>query len=233
MSDLKRFADSDVALVSKETLWKGRFQMDRYRLKHRKHDGGWTEEFAREIFERGHAAAVLPYDAARDRVVLIEQFRPGAYAAGLYPWLVEIVAGIIDPGETAEQVVRREAIEEAGVTLGKVEAIAHTLMTPGGCSEHVSIFCGEIADWGGAGLHGLAHEHEDIRVFSRTTDEAAAMLDAGQIHNAITVIALHWLLRQRERLRRDWAPAGEAESPSKRRKLAGRSHEVSKDEAKR
>ncbi|MGH7005896.1 MAG: NUDIX domain-containing protein, partial [Alphaproteobacteria bacterium] len=105
----------DVEVLEKTTVWKGRFQIDRYKLRHKLHDGGWSEPFIREVFERGHAAAVLPYDPIRDLVVLIELFRPGAYAAGRHPWLVEVVAGIIDPGEAVENVVRREAWEEAHV----------------------------------------------------------------------------------------------------------------------
>ena len=103
--------DDRIEVIEKTTPFQGYFRIDRYRLRHRKFDGGWTDEMSREIFERGHAAAVLLYDPERDRVVLIEQFRPGAYAAGMEPWLIEVVAGIIDPGETPEDVVRREAVE--------------------------------------------------------------------------------------------------------------------------
>ncbi|MEQ8695449.1 MAG: NUDIX domain-containing protein, partial [Bauldia litoralis] len=104
----------DVDILEKTTPYKGRFQIDRYRLRYHRFDGAWSEPVLREVFERGHAAAVLPYDPVRDEVVLIEQFRPGPLAAGeASPWLIEIVAGIIDPGETPEEVVRREADEEA------------------------------------------------------------------------------------------------------------------------
>ena len=194
----------DVEVVEKATVWKGRFQIDRYRLRHKKHDGGWSEPFQREVFERGQAAAVLPYDPVLDRVVLIEQFRPGAYAAGYHPWLVEIVAGIIDPGETAEAVVRREAWEEAHVELTAVERVASFLMTPGACSEAVEFFVGRADSRGASGIHGLAEEHEDIRVFTLSTDEAAALLAAGKIENALAIIAIQWLLLNRMQLRDRW-----------------------------
>jgi ADP-ribose pyrophosphatase len=194
----------DVEVLAKQTVWKGRFQIDRYTLRHKLHGGGWSEPFVREVFERGHAAAVLPYDPTLDRVVLIEQFRPGAYAAGRHPWLVEIVAGIIDPGETAEAVVRREAWEEAHVELGEVEEIASCLVTPGACSESLDIFVGRTDAKNAGGVYGLAHEHEDIRVFTLATDEAAALLAGRKIENAVAIIALQWLLLNRMQLRNRW-----------------------------
>jgi ADP-ribose pyrophosphatase len=195
----------DVEVVEKTEVYKGRFQIDRYRLRHKRHDGDWSESFVREVFERGQAAAVLPYDPVRDRVVLIEQFRPGAYAAGRHPWLIEIVAGIIDPGETAEAVVRREAWEEAHVELSAVERIGSFLMTPGACSEGVEFFVGRVDSEGAGGTYGLAQEHEDIRVFTVSTDEAAALLAAGKIENALAIIAIQWLLLNRMQLRDRWA----------------------------
>ena len=194
----------DVEILEKQTVWKGRFQIDRYTLRHRLHGGGWSEPFVREVFERGHAAAVLPYDPMLDRVVLIEQFRPGAYAAGRHPWLVEIVAGMIDPGETAEAVVRREAWEEAHVELGEVEPIASCLVTPGACSESLDIFVGRTDAKNAGGVYGLKHEHEDIRVFTLATDEVAALLAGRKIENAVAIIALQWLLLNRMQLRNRW-----------------------------
>lgn len=194
----------DVEVVEKATVYKGRFQIDRYRLRHKLHGGGTSDAFVREIFERGHAAAVLPYDPVLDRVVLIEQFRPGAYAAGRHPWLVEIVAGIIEPGETAEAVVRREAWEEAHVELGAVEPVASFLMTPGASSESVDFFIGRVDARSAGGIHGLPHEHEDIRVFTLSTDEAAALMAEGKVENALAILALQWLLLNRMQLRDRW-----------------------------
>jgi ADP-ribose pyrophosphatase len=194
----------DVEIVEKTTVYKGRFQVDRYRLRHKLHGGGWSEPFVREVFERGHAAAVLPYDPVLDRIVLIEQFRPGAYAAGLHPWLVEVVAGIIDPGETAEQVVRREAVEEAGVEIGEIEKVAKCMVTPGACSEYVEIFVGRVDASKCGGVHGLAHEHENIRAFALAVDEAEKMLAAHEFTNVVTIVALQWLLLNRMQLRDRW-----------------------------
>ena len=196
--------DERVEILEKTTPFKGYFQIDRYRLRHRKFDGGWTGEMTREIFERGHAAAVLLYDPAHDRVVLIEQFRPGAYAAGMEPWLIEIVAGIIEPGEAPEEVVRREAVEEAGCTVGELLPIGRFLATPGGSSETVTIYCGRVDSQGAGGVHGLDHEHEDIRVLPLDRAEALARLAAGGVTNLIAAAALQWLALNHTEVMRIW-----------------------------
>ena len=97
---------SDVEIIEKTVCYEGFFRIERYRLKHRLYNGSWSGEIVRELFERGHAAAVLPYDPVRDEVVLIEQFRVGALAAPGGPWLMEIVAGVIDGDETTAMGVR-------------------------------------------------------------------------------------------------------------------------------
>jgi len=196
--------DPRIEIVEKTTPFKGYFQIDLYRLRHRKFDGGWTDEMTREIFERGHAAAVLLYDPARDTVVLIEQFRPGAYAAGMEPWLIEIVAGIIEPGESPEEVVRREAVEEAGCTVGELYPIGRYLATPGGSSETLTVFCGRTDSRKAGGIHGLDHEHEDIRVLPLSRTEALERLARGEITNLTAVAALQWLALNHTELMRIW-----------------------------
>ena len=193
-----------VELLEKTTPHKGYFRMDRYRLRHERFAGGWTDVMTREVFERGNAAVVLPYDPQRDVVVLVEQFRIGAYAAGLDPWLVEAVAGIVEPGETPEEVARRAAEEEAGCRITALEPIGKVLPSPGGCSEVLYLYCGRIDSAGVGGLHGLAEEHEDIRAFTLSLDEALARLAQGHVANANAVITLQWLALNRVRLRRAW-----------------------------
>ncbi len=196
-----------VERFEKSTPYRGYFQMDLYRLRHRKFDGDWTTPMSREVFERGHAAAVLLYDPDRDTVVLIEQFRIGAYAAGTEPWLIEVVAGIIEPGEDAAEVVRREAVEEAGREIQDLVTIGTFLMTPGGSSETVAMFCGRVDSEGAGGIHGLDHEGEDIRVFAVPAEVALDRVLAQEHPNAITVITLQWLLLNRADLQRRWARA--------------------------
>jgi ADP-ribose pyrophosphatase len=200
----KNRSDDRVEIIDKQTPFRGYFRVEAYRLRHRTFEGGWTREISREVFERGHAAAALLYDPERDAVVLIEQFRAGAYAAGLEPWLIETVAGIIEPGEEAAEVVRREAMEEAGCEIGTMEPIGKFILSPGGSSETIALFCGRVASADAGGIHGLDHEDEDIRPLVLSTDEALARLAGGGIVNATTAIALQWLGLNRERLRAEW-----------------------------
>lgn len=197
--------DDDVRLLEHEVCYQGYFRLDRYRLQHRLFDGDWGPEIRREVLERGHAAAVLPYDAERDEVVLIEQFRAGAYARGDQPWQIEIVAGIIGAGETPAEVARREALEEAGCTLGqRWEAVASYYMSPGAVTEFMDVYCADTTAAGLGGIHGLESEGEDIRVHVLGFGTALDWLAAGRIHNSPAIIALQWLRLNRERLRREW-----------------------------
>lgn len=198
-------SDDRVEIIDKQTPYQGYFRIDAYRLRHRTYDGGWTREITREVFERGHAAGVLLYDPDRDAVVLVEQFRAGAHAAGLEPWLIETVAGIIEPGEAAAEVVRREAVEEAGCQVGTLVPIGTFILSPGGSSETLALFCGRVVSEAAGGVHGLCHEDEDIRPLVLSTDEALARLEAGGIVNASTVIALQWLALNKARLHALWS----------------------------
>ncbi|GAL21336.1 ADP-ribose pyrophosphatase [Vibrio maritimus] len=109
-----KYTLDDVDIVSKETVFKGFFEMVQFRFKHKRFEGGWSSVIDREMFVRGEAAAMLPYDPVRDQVVLIEQIRVGALEHES-PWQMEIVAGIVDKQESIEELVCREAVEEAGV----------------------------------------------------------------------------------------------------------------------
>lgn len=192
----------DVEILARETVFQGYFRVDRYTLRHRLFRGGWSRPIQRVLFERGHAAAVLPYDPERDRVLLIEQFRIGPYAHGGAPWQIEIVAGILHEGESPAELARREALEEAGCVLtSELLPVAAYYMSPGAVSEHMTLFCAltDLADAGG--IHGLDHEGEDIRVHVPTFDEAMAWLAAGRIQNSPAIIALQWLALNRPRLR--------------------------------
>ena len=183
----------DVEILNKQRVFSGYFGIDRYRLQHKLYDGGVRAELEREVFERGHVVAVLPLDIERERVVLIEQFRPGAYAAGLDPWLLECVAGIIEPGESVERVARREVREETGCDTGRIEQIARFMSSPGACSETVTLFWTEVDSECAQGIHGLADEGEDIRVCVMPIADAWAAAEDGRIVNAKTIIALQWL----------------------------------------
>lgn len=199
-----RFTDDDVQIVAKTREFQGYFAIDRWHVRHRTFAGGWTGDIVREIFERGHAVVVILYDPVRDSIALIEQFRAGALAAGQYPWLIECVAGIIDDGETPEQVAIREAHEEAGAKPDHIEHIGKFIITPGGSSETVELFVAQVDCSRIDGLHGLPHEGEDIRVFTLPVVEAYGMVKDGRIANSMAVVAIQWLMLEREALRARW-----------------------------
>lgn len=187
------FSKADVEVLSTETAYQGFFRMVKYRLRHKLFAGGWSKPLERELFDRGHAAALLPYDPITDQVVLLEQFRVGALAADCTPWQLEIVAGIIEPGESAEDVVSREAVEEAGVTVSGLKKITRYLSSSGGCSETLDVFVGRVDSSQAEGIHGLAHEGEDIRVRVVSRQQAYQWVESGKIENAASIIALQWL----------------------------------------
>ena len=197
------FGMEDVDIVAKETVYQGFFKMVKYRFRHKLFAGGWSGEISREMFERGHAAALLPYDPITDDVVLIEQFRVGAMAADCAPWQLEIVAGMIDhQDESAEDVVKREAVEEAGLTVSAIEKVTRYLSSSGGCSEMLDIFVGTVDSTQASGIHGLAEESEDIRVHVVSREQAYEWVESGKIENAATIIALQWLQLHYSRLQK-------------------------------
>ena len=196
--------DEKVELVEHVAAFQGYFRVGRYFFRHSLFGGGQSPVISREVFERGHAAAVLPYDPRRDEVVLIRQFRAGAYVAGHHPWCWEAVAGIIEEGETPDMVVRREAIEEAGLKIGDSIPIHTLLLSPGAMSETCALFLGRVDAAAAGGVFGLESEGENILVKVVPFGEARAMLDRGEIENAAAVVALQWLALHREEVRKRW-----------------------------
>ncbi|WP_017347500.1 ADP-ribose diphosphatase [Pantoea sp. A4] len=198
------FTKNDVEIIARDTCYNGFFQVVRYRFRHRLFNGGMSGEVVREVFERGHAAVLLPYDPQRDEVVLIEQIRIPAYDSSPSPWLLELVAGIIEPGESTEEVGRREAMEEAGLNVGRVKPILNYLSSPGGTSERLSIMVGEVDASQAGGCHGLEEENEDILVRVVSREQACQWVEEGIIDNAASVIALQWLALHHKKIREEW-----------------------------
>lgn len=191
-------------IINKEILYSGFFRMEKYCLQHTLYAGGWSAAINRELFVRGSCVAVLLYDPERDKVVLIEQFRAGAILQPDRAWLVEIVAGAIEEGETAIEVAYRESIEEAGCEIQELIVINEFYTTPGGASERITLFCGKIDSTQVGGIHGLDHEDEDISVRSVDFDEAYWMVESNEIESAIPIIAIQWLALNKEKIRQKW-----------------------------
>ncbi len=194
----------DIEILDKTTCYEGFFKLVRYRLKHTLFAGGWSGELLREVLERGHAAAVLPYDPIREQVVMIEQFRPGAIGHADGAWLWEIVAGILEPGESPGEVVYREVVEEAGCPVSDIIHICDFFVSPGSTSETTALFCGRVDASKASGIHGVASEHEDIQVHVVSFDTALEMLQAGKIRFAPAIIALQWLALHRDEVKARW-----------------------------
>ena len=192
-------------IMEEDLCFQGFYRLLRYRVRHALFEGGMGEPIVRELLVRGHAAGVLPYDPVRDEIVLVEQFRIGAVESPRSPWLLEIVAGLVEEGEQHEEVARREAMEEAGCQVHELEHICTYYSSPGGTNERVSLYVGRVDSAGlGGGIHGLAHEGENIRVEVRPAEEAFEQVARGLIDNAMSIIALQWLQLNRERLREAW-----------------------------
>jgi ADP-ribose pyrophosphatase len=203
--DMETPGGREYQVLTRQICYEGFFRLERLGLVHSLHGGGMSPVLSREIVERGDVAAVLLYDPRLDRVVMIEQFRVGAMGDSCGPWLLEIVAGLIEPGETPEEVARREAVEEAGCVIQTLEPITRFYATPAKSSERSYLYCGLVDAANVGGVHGLSHEGEDIRVVPFAAEEALALVDNGTINSAWPIIALQWLARHRKRLRTNGA----------------------------
>ena len=199
-----RFGAADVRVLGEEAAWSGHYAMRRVTLQHRRFAGGWSDPIVREVFERGDAVGVLPYDPVTDSLVMIEQFRAGAMRGDDSPWMLELVAGVVEPGESDEQVVHREALEEADCEIGELVPIATVFPSAGACSEQVRLFCGRVTGATAGGIHGLQEEGEDILVHVLPRQDALQLLAADRVPNGHTLIALQWLQIHGDALRERW-----------------------------
>lgn len=194
------FSSNEVEILNSETAFQGYFRVDRLSIRHATFAGD-SIEICREVFKRGNAVCVLLYDPKADKVVMVEQFRVGALAAES-PWMLEVVAGIVEPGETAQDVARREAVEEAGLVLDQVRPIIRYLPSGGGCDEWIDLMYAEVDSSAAHGLHGLADEGEDIKVHVLDAAEAFKLVVSGAINSSPAIIGLQWLELNRSRLKR-------------------------------
>jgi len=198
---INQFSNDDVKLKPIENLYDGFFKINLYQFKHALFAGGESETIKREILERGDAVAVLPYDPKTDQLLLIEQIRIGAMRSKDSPWLLECIAGMTDQSTDYEAVVKREALEEAGLELQHLEYMLSYLSSPGGTTERLYLYLA-FADLSNlqSGIFGLETEGEDIKTHIISFNDAMTRLNNGEIDNAATVISLQWLALNRERI---------------------------------
>jgi ADP-ribose pyrophosphatase len=201
MSSLIKFKQSDVEIIDKKRTFNGFFKIDEYHFRHALFSGGQSDVIVREIFERGDAVAVLPYDPKLNAVLLIEQIRIGALSETKSPWLLEVIAGMTDGSLDYEAVVRKEAQEESGIKLNHVELMLSYLSSPGGTSERIYLYYAETDLSEVGGVFGAPDEGEDIKVHIVPIEQAFALVDNGEVDNAATIICLQWLKLNQDKLK--------------------------------
>lgn len=197
------FTRDDVEIRQRQTLFQGFYRIDKVWLQHRQFSGEMGPEISRELFVRPSAVGVVAYDANTDEVLLIEQFRVGALD-NAHPWQYEVIAGLIEPGEALEDVARREAMEEAGVTLQDMEKVCEFMPSAGGSDELYTLYAAPADLSRAGGVHGVAEEGEDIRVNVVSLNQALQLIKSGRINNAPCILAVQWLALNKSRLQAKW-----------------------------
>jgi len=199
---------ADVAVQTRGQPYGDFFAVEEYDLSFQRFDGAHSPVVKRAVFVSGDAVTVVPYDPVRDRVLIVEQFRMGPFARGdSQPWQLEPIAGRIDPFETAEDAARREAVEEAGLTLGALLPIAGFYPSPGAKTEYIYSYIAltDLPDEA-AILAGEASEAEDIKGHILSFDDFAAVVARGEATTAPLLLSYYWLERERPRLRAEALP---------------------------
>ena len=207
MSDIQQFSQEDMESVAEKTLYKGFFTLKQIQFKHKLFAGGESEIVTRELLIKGAASAVIAYDPKADSVVLVEQVRIGAAyhpEPMRSPWLLELIAGMVEKDEKPEEVALRESKEEAGITVKNLTHCLSVWDSPGGTVERLHLFVGKVDSTQAKGIHGLADENEDIRVHVVKREQAYQWMCEGKIDNGIAVIGLQWLQLNYAQLQKRW-----------------------------
>ena len=203
MSEIQHFSQQDIEILGEQTLYEGFFTLKRIQFKHKLFAGSESGVVTRELLIKGAASAVIAYDPKEDSVILVEQVRIGA-AYNRSPWLLELIAGMVEKGEKPEEVALRESEEEAGIQVRNLTHCLSVWDSPGGTVERIHLFAGEVDSSQAKGIHGLAEENEDIRVHVVKREQAYQWMCEGKIDNGIAVIGLQWLQLNYAQLQQSW-----------------------------
>jgi len=194
MSDqYPKFSKSDYLIQTREKRFNGFLRVDTIKLKHKLFLGDWSPEINRELLVREEAVGVLLFDPKRDEIVLVRQFRVGLVDKGDSPWLLELVAGMVEAGEELAEVALREVKEESNAEVSKLIKICDYFSSPGISSEKVRLYLGIVASEDMGGFYGLENENEDIEVVVMPYENAISGMKKGHLANAMSIIALQWL----------------------------------------
>jgi ADP-ribose pyrophosphatase len=199
------FSADDVEVIERRELHRRFLRVDLITLKHRLHEGGWLGPMDREVMIREQAVGVLLYDPRRNEIVMVRQFRVGVLDEKHSPWLLELVAGMVDTDESPMEVATRECREEADLVPADLVKICEYYNSPGASNEKVTLFCGRVDAGQAGGVFGLDEEHEDIEVVTLSVDEACAAVANGLIDNAMSIIAIQWLQLNQADLQTRWS----------------------------
>ncbi len=199
------FDKKDIEIKQKSTRFHGFFKIDEIKFKHKLFKGGWSNIVTREVFERGDAVAVLPYDMERDEIVLLEQIRVGCILNSDNPWMIELVGGMVEQGETPDDVARRETLEEADLHVDALLPMLNYLSSAGGTTERIYIYLAKVDSSTAGDICGLDHEDEDIKVHKVSREQALAWTENGVVENAATLIALQWLELNMAKVKQAWS----------------------------
>lgn len=194
MTDTKRH----VEIHARMTAYRGRYRIERVKFSFdRVSRPGRIENAEREVFDRGDSVAALIHDIDRDVIVLTEQFRVATFEKGP-GYLVEAAAGSVDEGETPEQCMRRELMEETGYRAGELRPIATYYSSPGASSERIFLYYAPVrqADLVAPSASGLEEENEDIRRVEMPREAFLRSLEAGEFREAKILVAGWWLANQ-------------------------------------
>jgi len=202
---MSQISNKKFKVLKQDNCFQGFYRLDKLQIQHELFSGGTSALLERELFIRPDAVAVLPFDPKLDNVILLEQFRVGAIDKASSPWLLEIVAGLVEQNENLESVARREALEEANLNLNALLPITSYYPSPGGSNERVHLFLGKCDSSNAGGIFGLASENEDILLHVMPRLKAWQLLNQGKLDNAATLIALQWLELNLTKVQKLWA----------------------------